>query len=47
MINTIMNQIRNGMENGSISYDGLKDMIAQLSEIRKEKAKAEKKINSK
>lgn len=39
MINTIVNQIRNELENGSLSYDGLKDIIAILSEIRKEKAK--------
>ena len=42
MVNTIVNQIKDGLENGSISYDGLKNYIAILSEIRKEKAKAEK-----
>lgn len=39
MINTIVNQIKDDLENGSISYDGLKDIIAILSEIKKEKAK--------
>lgn len=42
MVNTIVNQIKDEMENGQLSYDGLKDIIAKLSEIRKEKAKAKK-----
>ena len=42
MINTIVNQIKDDLENGSISYDELKKFIAILSEIRKEKAKEEK-----
>lgn len=36
MVNAIVSQVRDGMENGSLSYDGLKDVIAQLSEIRKD-----------
>lgn len=39
MINTIVNQIKDDLENGQLSYDGLKDIIAILSEIKKEKAK--------
>lgn len=46
MVNTIVNQIKDGMKNGSISYDELKNYIAILTEIRKEAIK-EKKRKSK
>lgn len=43
MVDAIVNQIKDGMKNGSISYDELKNYIAILSEIRKEAKKQKQK----